>query len=208
MWIDNDVGFQSVFGERHVALGNDVPASTFLAMARGELISIHGFPQGANTHFREVVAVAITPGIILVDIGVFVRAEGLALVLVLDGFRRVIAVLLNRNDFRNDDVAILHLRVLRNESLRIQFVVIAVLDSLRLLLVRFAANNLVAHNIVVFVFFRMVNRCHEKPAVNRSLVNQHTILLIITRMGHNGDVYLLSRRYLIKFDKIHETGVD
>jgi len=95
----------------------------------------------ADSYLGEIVSIAVSSRIVLVDIGFFGGAECFALVFVFDGFRRVIAIFFDGDDFRNNDIAIFDEGIFRYKSLVIDLVVIAELDSLGLGFIGFATDD-------------------------------------------------------------------
>ena len=176
-------------------------------MSRAKFIPYARFSERAHPDFGTRIPVAISAGHVFIDIDFFARcADALALVFELDGFGGVIAVLLDMNNFGHDDVAVVELGILGNEPGRIDLVVIAVLDAFGFRGVRFAA----AHepgDVFVFVLFRVVNRRGKHPAINGTLVYQHTVFLVIAGIRHDGDMDDLTRGTLDEVQPVHNARI-
>lgn len=56
MWVDDNVGDDSLFGERHVFLRNQCADDAFLSVSGSEFVSKFGYSCVSYTNFDETVA--------------------------------------------------------------------------------------------------------------------------------------------------------
>ncbi len=126
-------------------------------MSRAKFIADTRFPERTHPNLGTGVSVAVPTCDVFIDVYFLARcANALALVFELDGFGGIVAILLDVNNFGNNNVAVVELGILGNESGRIDLVVVAVLDSLGFRGIWFAAAY-EPRDVLVFVLFRMIN---------------------------------------------------
>ena len=79
MGIDDDVWSHTVCQEWHVLFGNYVADGALLSVATAALVTNDRFAQSAHPHFTELVSIAVSLDIVLVDIRVLAPARPLPL---------------------------------------------------------------------------------------------------------------------------------
>ena len=208
VWINDDIWSNTIRSIRHIALWNNISNGTLLTVPRRELVANDWLPHRSKTHLGKLVSIAIPVNVILVYKRLFRSAENLALVLILDKLGMVIAIFLDGCNLGNNNITIFHKSVLWNDTAAVYLVIISKLHSLGLGGVRLATNFLVAVDfLLVLILFRMINGGDKETTVKRTLIEKQRVLLIVSRVGHNRDNYVCTRRDLIQLDHIHDTRI-
>ena len=118
MWVHNNIRHNPVLRKGHILVPVYHPDSPFLGATTSTFISNLRLPVLANTHFTELVAFAINPIIIHINISLVIRFHRQTAILICDN-----AVRLLRHHFTDDNIISIHIGILRNEAVVIQLLV-------------------------------------------------------------------------------------
>ena len=132
MRVDDDIGAHSVGGEWHIFFRDDISYSTFLSVARRELITDNWLARSADANLCNTISVTIAVNEILIYIRLLGCAMNLAMVFVFNELGMVVAIFLDGDNFCNNNIAIFNKCIFRNETFVVDLVVVAEFHTLGL----------------------------------------------------------------------------
>ncbi|KAH3659291.1 hypothetical protein OGATHE_006175 [Ogataea polymorpha] len=210
MRVDDQVWNNALCRERHVFMSIRDTYGTLLTMSRGKLVSnlrhlgrshsdlgeLESFGVGGQKHLVNDSALSCSQW-----------SRGVSFCVVFGSLPKLLCVWWNRNGFTNDNIVSGNTNTRSNQSVIVELFVGTLFEAqgagthwlFKLLHHRYTASSFLIH-------VRSEKERSEQTTVNRRLVHNHRVFLIVTRVAGNGHYGILSSRKLSKLQVFWRHG--